>query len=290
MNVIVFGGSGFLGREIVKKLLMEKYKVKVVCQNVQKAKEILGSGVEVVFFDIFNKEALQKHLAGFDVVINSIGKLFERTQGEFYKFHTEFPMLLSQNCMGHLIHISSCGVGWSASVSKYAKTKLEGELNIKQHATSYNIISPSVMFGKNDNFFNQFAKMSKVSPVLPLIGGGKTLFQPIWVEDVAKAILVCCQKKENGKCYVACGKVMSFKEILQFVCSVKKIKRVLLPIPFYVAKVQAMFMNFFGIYALTKDQVNLLQINNIANEGDVSIDVIIGNIAKVEDIVPEYLK
>lgn len=291
MKVVIFGGSGFLGRSIVNCLLLQGCDIKVVCQNKSKAQKILPHTVEISTFNIFDVNALLSETKGYDVAINCIGKLFEKNSGDFQKFHSEFPKILSQNFDGHIVHISACGIKKSSQVSKYAETKLIGEQDVEKYAKSYNIISPSVIFGKDDNFFNQFAKISKISPFLPLIGGGKTLFQPVWVEDVAKAVTYCCNKQESGKHYVACGDVMSFKEILEFVCKTRNVKRAFIVLPFSMAKLQAKIMNFFRIFTLTEDQVELLKFDNTCDiTTDFNIYLIVGQLATVESIAPSYIK
>jgi uncharacterized protein YbjT (DUF2867 family) len=292
MNVIVFGGSGFVGRNVVEELCKNGITVKVVCSNIKKAYKIFGDSVNITAFDIFNTEVLQNETKGYDVAINLIGKLYEKNTGYFQKFHVEFPLMLAQNFHGHIIHISACGIKLSSQTTIYGKTKFDGERVIEENAKSYNIIAPSVIFGEDDGFFNLFAMFSKFSPFLPLIGKGNTLFQPVFVGDVAKAIVFLVQNYQQyvNRNYIACGNdVISFKEVLRFILKVMHRKRLLINLPFVIAKYYARLMNFFGVYLLTADQVETLKYNNIQTKEDVNIDTLIGNLQSYGEIVPQYL-
>jgi uncharacterized protein YbjT (DUF2867 family) len=292
MNVIIFGGSGFVGRNVVQEFHKHGINVMIVCSDIKKAYSIFGDSVNIKTFDIFDQDVLKNETKNFDIAINLIGKLYEKNMGDFQKFHADFPFLLAQNFNGHIIHISACGVEISYKTTIYGKTKLEGEYAIKNNAKSYNIISPSIIFGKDDNFFNLFAKLSRFLPFLPLIGGGSTLFQPISVNDVAKSVVFLAKNHQNYKniCYVACGvDVISFKEILQYILKIKKRKRFLIKLPFSVAKFYAKIINFFGIYLLTQDQVETLKYNNIQTKKDINIDELIDNLESYQKTVPQYL-
>ncbi len=143
---------------------------------------------------------MKDQIKEYDVIINLIGKLFEKKKGDFDKFHHQFPKLLSKNIDKNqlFIHISALGVEKSFKSSLYAKSKLEGEQQIvKNLENNYVIIKPSIIFGENDNFFNLFAQMSKFSPILPLIGGGEAKFAPIYVKDLTASILAIINNKKQ---------------------------------------------------------------------------------------------
>lgn len=225
----------------------------------------------------------------YDVIINLIGKLFEAKKG----FLHEFPRLLSQaiSSKQHLIHISALGIEKSSEMSIYAKTKLDGQKAIIKNCKNYNIIKPSIVF-ENDNFFNLFAKMAKISPFLPIIGGGKAKFSPVYVEDLAKSIVFLAEdnKKYQNQIFESYGpNTSSFKELMQFILKTAGRKRLLINLPFTLAKLQANLINLFKIYLLTPDQVELLKYDNIASHEYDNIDKIIGNLKSYEEIVPKYL-
>lgn len=296
-KILIFGGSGFIGSSLTKQLLEQKHQVCVVCSNKGNAIDKFSSDLlelEIKVIDIFNEDEIVNLVKDYDVIINLIGKLFEAKKGDFAKFHHEFPKLLSQSISSkqHLIHISALGIEKSSKTSIYAKTKLDGQRTIIKNCKNYNIIKPSIVFGNHDNFFNLFSKIAKISPFLPLIGGGKAKFSSIYVEDLAKSIvfLVANNKKYQNQTFESYGPITSsFKELMQFILKATKRKRLLLHLPFIIAKLQANLINLFKIYLLTPDQVELLKYDNIASNEYDNIDKIIGNLKSYEEIVPKYL-
>lgn len=296
-KVVVFGGSGFIGSRLTKSLLDKNYKVLVICRNKDEAFQRLGNhkNFQTKSIDIFNEAAIKKLVKEQDIVVNLIGKLFEIQEGDFKKFHYLFPHLLSKNVPRSklLIHISALGIEKSAKTSLYASTKLAGQKAVIGNSKNYNILKPSIVFGEKDNFFNQFAKMAKRSPFLPLIGGGKTKFAPIYVEDLVSSIVFLIEhnKKYKNRIFEAHGpKRLSFKQLLEFVVKTIHKKRFLLPLPFAFAKFLASLMNLCKIYRLTPDQVELLKYNNIGSKNYENIDVLIGTLGDYKKIVPKYLR
>ncbi len=296
-KILIFGGSGFIGSSLTKQLLKQKHQVCVVCSNKEKAIDKFNSdllGLEIKVIDVFNEDEVVNLVKDYDVIINLIGKLFEAKKGDFAKFHHEFPQLLSQAISGkqHLIHVSALGIEKSSKTSIYAKTKLDGQKAVIKNCKNYNIIKPSIVFGCNDNFFNLFAKMAKISPFLPLIGGGKAKFSPVYVEDLANSIVFLAEdnKKYQNQIFESYGpNTSSFKELMQFILKIAGRKRLLISLPFVLAKLQANLINFLKIYLLTPDQVELLKYDNIASNEYDNIDKIIGNLKSYEEIIPKYL-
>jgi uncharacterized protein YbjT (DUF2867 family) len=252
-------------------------------------------GLQVKTIDIFNENAVRNLAKDYDVIINLIGKLFEAQKGDFYKFHHKFPEILLKTMSDkqRLIHVSALGIEESCKTSIYAQTKLDGQNEVIKISKNYNIIKPSIVFGDCDNFFNLFAKMSKTSPFLPFIGGGKAKFAPIYVGDLVESIVLLAEdsKKYKNKIFESYGPdVSSFKELMQFIIKTTGRKRFLITLPFSIAKIQAKSLNFFKIYLLTPDQVELLKYDNIASNKYDNIDKIIGNLKSFKQIVPEYLR
>ncbi|MBL6664557.1 MAG: complex I NDUFA9 subunit family protein [Rickettsiales bacterium] len=296
-KILIFGGSGFIGSDLTTLLLKEKNNVCIVCRDTDKAKKIFGENknLEIKNIDIFNKEELEDLSKNYDVIINLIGKLFESKKGDFKKFHHDFPKLLTQTISKsqHLIHISALGIENSSATSLYAKTKLDGEKAIISNCKNYNIIKPSIVFGAKDNFFNQFANMAKISPFLPAIGGGKTKFAPVYVADLNQAILELINNPQRyqNQIFESYGPlVSSFKELLEFILKTTHKKRLLLPIPFFAAKIQAKFLNLLRIFLLTSDQVELLKYDNISQNNHNNIDILINQLGNYRKIAPTYLK
>ena len=293
-KVIIFGGTGFIGKVLCDILKQNNINASIVCSGSNGLSKVFENGIIKYSINICNKNELKTIVQKYDIAINLIGKLYEKNENEFEKFHHQFPSVLSSTLTENqkLIHISALGIENSCTVSKYAKTKLLGEEAVKRNSKNYAIIRPSIVFGECDNFFNMFAKMAKFSPFLPLIGGGNTQFAPIYVQDLCLAILKIMQSPEiKNTTFEAFGQETStFKEILEFILQTTKRKRLLLNIPFSVAKIQAKTMNAFKIYTLTPDQIALLHHNNIPSKKHPSIKQLIGELKNYKEIVPKYLK
>ncbi|MBM5782524.1 MAG: complex I NDUFA9 subunit family protein [Pelagibacterales bacterium] len=294
---VIFGGSGFIGQSLVKKLLNKGFRVKVVTRNPEQC-AFLKTFAGVDFLSITqwnykNKEKLDSIISGSHVVINLVGLLYENKKEDFKEFHTNLAQTISTKCnqlkIPNLIHISALAIQNSQN-SKYAKSKLEAENSVLENFVNATILRPSIVFGKKDNFFNKFAQMSKTSPFLPLINGGKSKFQPIYVEDLTSII---CNSVDNlkvkGKCYEIGGnKVYSFKELLELVLSYVGKERKFINISFCQASLIAVFLEIFTKKILTKDQVELLKTDNILSEDSFKKDFQI-NLKSIEEIVPTYI-
>ncbi len=283
-RVVIFGGSGFIGSKLTTLLLNNNFAVTVVCSNLKKAFKTLPkhSNLCVQKVDLFCKDDLTKVITDQDIVINLIGKLHEVQKDDFVRFHTYFASLLASLVTNDkkLIHISALGTEQAAATSKYAKTKLDGEAAVCNLSQNYVIIRPSLVFGKGDGFFNLFSKMSKFSPFLPLIGGGKTNFAPVFIEDLTMAILAIInnwQSYKNTIIQAAGPQKASFKSILQFILQSKGRKRALITLPFAIANLQAKLLNLFNIKIITPDQVELLKYNNLPSDKYLNIDCLIKN-------------
>ncbi|MGL4348294.1 MAG: complex I NDUFA9 subunit family protein [Chlamydiales bacterium] len=295
-KILIFGGSGFIGSYLTKTLLDNNCKVLIICRNIDTALNRVGNhkNLQAKNIDIFNEDEVKKLVKKCDVIVNLIGKLFEAQKGDFRKFHTIFPDILSKNVPSskQLIHISALGIEKSAKTSVYASTKLEGQNAVINNSKNYNIVKPSIVFGEEDNFFNQFAKMAKTSPCIPLIGRGKTKFAPIYIQDLVSSIifLIRYNKKYQNTIFEAYGpKTLSFKQLIEFVLKTTNKKRLLIVIPFPLAKLLAKLMNVFRVYRLTPDQVELLKYNNIGSKNYKNIDELIGKLGNYKKIVPKYL-
>ena len=194
--ICLFGGGGFLGKHLMRQLTRLDYRVKVATRNpyLKGYLKPLGNPGQIELFkiNIFNSEDLKQVLKNCDFAINLVGILHETRKQKFSQIHSQFPYLLSNLCneigINNLIHVSALGIK-EKHLSRYIQSKLQGEKNIQENFKPSVILRPSVIFGPEDKFLNTFASIAQFSPVLPLIGGGKTKFAPIYVGDVAKAIV-----------------------------------------------------------------------------------------------------
>lgn len=295
MDLVIFGGSGFIGKPLTEELLTKGHSVTIICQNRKQALERIGQHphLQINCIDIFNQRQLSTTIQRADVVINCIGKLYEVKSKDFQRYHEDFVALLLDTLspVQRLIQLSALGVEKAQASSAYAKTKATADTLIRKKAKRYHIIQPSVVFGKEDNFFNQFNTLARYLPALPLIGGGHTLFCPVYVYDVVDAIIALIEQAPANATYAACGpEATSFKNILRYILNVTARKRLLIPLPFMIARIQAYLMNCVGIYLLTPDQVALLQYDNINHQQYPNIDTLIPMVHPYKAIVPSYIK
>mgnify|MGYP001404628582 CR=1 FL=1 len=296
--IAIFGAGGFIGKHLMRQLTKLEYRVKVATRNpyLKGYLKPLGSPGQIELFktNIFNLNEVKEVLKNCDFVINLVGILYETRKQKFKELHSEFPYLLCNLCnelgIKKLIHVSALGVKEKHS-SKYIQSKLIGEKNVINNFKSSVILRPSVCFGPEDKFFNTFASIAQLSPALPLIGGGKTKFSPIYVGDVAKAIVKVLEfNNVNPKIYELGGpQNYSFKELMEILLTVMKKKRFLISIPFGIAKFQSYFLQMMPKPLLTTDQVELLKYNNIiTGEYPVLKDLGITG-TSIESILPKYI-
>ena len=296
--IAIFGAGGFLGKHLMRQLTKLDYRVKVATRNpyLKGYLKPLGNPGQIELFktNIFNSEDVKQVLKNCDLAINLVGILYETKKQKFSQVHAEFPYLLSNLCneigVKNLVHISALGVRES-HISKYMQSKLEGEKNIQKVFKPSVILRPSLVFGPEDKFFNAFASIAQFSPALPLIGGGKVKFSPIYVGDVAKAI-VKTLKLENSKpkIYELGGpKNYSFKELMEILLEEIKKKRFLIPIPFSVAKLQSYFLQMMPNPLLTSDQVDMLKYNNIVSGEYPTLEDLGIRGKTIQSILPKYI-
>ena len=297
-QIAVFGGGGFLGRHLIRELTKQNYRIKIATRNPYLKGYLRPLGnpgqIELIKTNIFNIEDVKKVLRNCDYVINLVGILYETRKQKFIQIHSHFPYLLSNLCnefgIKNLIHVSALGIKEKHS-SKYMQSKLEGEKNIQEVFKPSVILRPSIVFGPEDKFFNTFASITQFLPILPLIGGGKTKFTPIYVGDVAKAIVKALEINNSApKIYELGGpKNYSFKELIEILLIEIKKKRFLIPIPFGVAKFQSYFLQMMPTPLLTPDQVEMLKYDNVVSGEYNTLKNLKIKPTTIQSILPKYI-
>jgi uncharacterized protein YbjT (DUF2867 family) len=300
--VTVFGGSGFLGRHAVRLLAKAGYRVRVAVRRPHTAHFLQPLGgvgqIELVQANLRDDESVRRALKGADAAINLVGLLYEGGKQSFEAIHAvgagRVAEMATEEGVKSLVHISAIGASEQAT-AKYALTKAEGEKRVRAAFPTATILRPSIVFGPEDEFFNRFAGLTRLLPFLPLIGGGHTKFQPVFVGDVAQAILNSLNdNKARGRTFELGGPcVYSFKELLEFILETIDRRRLLINLPFWLAKFEAAFYAWLPKPPLTGDQVELLKSDNIVGEsgedgiGDIAnLDV---TPTSIEALVPTYL-
>ena len=297
-QIAVFGAGGFLGRHLMRELTKLDYRIKVATRNpfLKGYLRPLGNPgqIELIKTNIFNVEDVKQVLKNCDYVINLVGILYETKKQKFTQIHSHFPYLLSNLCneigIKNLIHVSALGVKEKHS-SQYIQSKFQGEKNIQDNFKSSVILRPSLIFGPEDKFFNTFASFARISPVLPLIWGGKTKFAPIYCVDVGKAIVKTLElKNTESKIYELGGpENYSFKNLLEILLVEIKKKRLLINIPFNIAKFQSYFLQMLPKPILTMDQVELLKYDNITSGKHPTLKDLGIQGKTIHSVLPEYI-
>src|SRR5262245_7881106 len=272
--VTVFGGSGFLGRHVVRALVQRGYRVRVAVRRPDLAGHLQPLGrvgqIHAVQANLRYPASVEAAARDADVLINLVGILFERGRQRFeavQAFGAEAVALAASAFGARLVHVSAIGADEN-SPSRYARSKAKGEQLVLAGMPSATILRPSIVFGPEDDFFNRFAAMARLAPALPLVGGGHTRFQPVFAGDVAEAVVAAIEGRAGaGRVYELGGPdVRSFKELMEYVSATMERRRLLLPLPFPLATLQAYVLQLLPKPLLTPDQVELLKRDNIVSE------------------------
>jgi uncharacterized protein YbjT (DUF2867 family) len=300
--VTVFGGSGFVGSQVVQDLARRGWRIRVAVRRPDRAWKLQTSGhvgqIQAVRCDAADPTQVEAALRGADAAINLIGVLYESGSRSFEAMHVEAARNVATACaaarIDRLVHVSALGAN-PESASKYACTKAAGEMAVREAKPDAVIIRPSVVFGAGDNFLNRFASMATMAPALPLIGGGRTRFQPVYVGDVAEAIARAVERPDAaGRTFELGGpEVVTFEDILKLVLRETRRRNGLAPLPFFVARgigSLAQLTSIVGVApVLTRDQVTLLESDNLVADGAEGLAELGIEPTGVEAIAPSYL-
>jgi NADH dehydrogenase len=318
--ITVFGGSGFLGRHLVGRLAAEGCIVRVAVRDPERASYLkpLGDVGQIVPWpaDIADKALVGAAVAGADTVVNLVGILFERGRRTFQRMHVEgaanVAIAAREAGVRRLVQVSALGAD-ARSPAIYGRTKAAGEEAVLNAFPDATILRPSVVFGAEDNFFNLFAGLARLSPVLPVFGcptfpkvslfsedgpvkvdfygDGGTKFQPVYAGDVADAIMkVLSTADTKGQTFELGGpRVFSFKEMMELMLAVVGRRRLLVPWPFAIAEIQAWFLELYPVPLLTRDQLRLLKRDNVVSAGALTLADLGIDATAAEAILPTYL-
>jgi uncharacterized protein YbjT (DUF2867 family) len=295
----VLGGSGFIGRYIVQRLAAKGAVVAVVSRHAADAGFLRPLGdvgqVALISAGLGDEARLAAAVTGADAVVSSIGVLHESGSQTFAAVHSDGPARLARLAhaagVKRFIHISALGADIH-SPSTYARSKAEGEAAVRDGFPGATILRPSIVFGPEDNFFNRFAALALYLPALPLIGGGATRFQPVYVGDVADAAVAALDRHDAiGRIYQLGGpRIYTFRELMELVLRETRRRRLLVPVPFALARFQALFLERLPGALLTRDQVKMLERDNVVAPDSPGLADLGITPTAVELILPTYLE
>ena len=300
--VTVFGGSGFLGRNVVRALARRDYRIRVAVRRPELAGHLQPQGrvgqIHAVQANLRYPASVAAAMRDADVAINLVGILAEGGAQSFSAVQAAGAETVAKAAGAvdaRMVHVSAIGADEN-SPSGYARSKAAGEKAVLEAVPSATILRPSVVFGPEDEFTNRFAGLARMSPMLPLIGGGKTRLQPVYVGDVADAVADAVDGKARGGATYELGgpEVLTMREIMQIILDITERKRMLVSLPFGVAKMQAMLLQFApGALQLTPDQVELLRSDNVVSDAAKAAGLTLEGLGitpdSMEAIAPQYL-
>jgi uncharacterized protein YbjT (DUF2867 family) len=297
-RVSVVGGSGFIGRYVVKRLAGRGAVIAVLSRHASEAKFLrpMGDVGQIALLDIGldDERGLAAALAGSSAVVSSVGILYERGSQRFQALHVDGPAHLARLAATagarHFVHVSALAADPQAA-SAYARSKAAGEAAVKAAFPAATILRPSLVFGPEDDFFNRFAALARLMPALPLIGGGATRFQPVYVGDVADAVVAALERPDaQGRTYELGGpQVYSFRELMELLLTEIGRRRLLVPLPYGLASVQALFLELLPKPPLTRDQVKLLRKDTVVTPGAPGLAELGITPTALELVLPTYL-
>lgn len=295
-TITVFGGTGFIGRNLIAKLAKKGFKIIVPTRNPYLHGYLKPMGepgqIDVLKFNPYNFSNLYEFIDSSEIVINCIGVLYEKKNQKFDHTHHLFPKfltsILNKDVTKKFIHISALGAKENSN-SLYIKSKFQGEQVITSNFKNSVILRPSIVFGTNDNFFNLFNKLINLLPIIPL-AGAKTKFQPCYVGDVTDAIIKIIEDINPSQVYELGGpKVYTFKELIETLLVSLNKKRLIVGLPDFISRIQAKIMQLFPNPLLTEDQLEILRSDNICSNHYPGFSELGIYTKSVEIILPNYI-
>ena len=298
-NCLIFGASGQVGRHLLRKLTKNNYKVTAVTRNLHQKGYLLktqasAGWIDCVESNIFDEEKLKELISKSDICINLVGILYEdKSVNTFENIHVKFPSLISKICkdqnVRQFIHLSALGID-SAKNSIYAKSKIEGEISIKNNFPLATFLRPSVVYSVDDNFTTSFMNLLSKLPIFPLYYNGETKFVPISADDLSEIILKVVNDDIKSKTIECIGpEIISLKEILQRLLKLIDKKKLLVPMPLPIAKLTAKLFQLFPKPLLTEDQLKLLSYDNIPSGNfKTNFDIGVPSIKNFDEEVEKY--
>lgn len=271
--VTIFGGSGFIGRHLVQTLARRGYRIRVAVRNPNVAHHLQPLGnvgqIHAIQANLRHRGSIERAVQGAECVVNLVGILHESGRQRFDAIHGEGARAVAEAAKAagaRLIHQSAIGAS-PESESLYARSKAAGEAAVLETVKDAIIFRSSIVFGPEDDFFNRFANMARFSPFLPLIGGGHTRFQPVYVTDVAEAMALAVDGKvKGGRVYELGGpRILTFRQVMEEVLEVTERKRLLLPLPWVLARLMGSVFQILPKPLLTVDQVTQLKVDNVVS-------------------------
>lgn len=302
--VTIYGGSGFVGRYIARRMAKAGWRVRVAVRRPNEALFVRPYGVvgqvEPVLCNIRDDDSVRAAMSGADVVVNCVGILAEKGKNRFEAVQAEgaerIARIAAEEVVGRMVHVSAIGADMEAD-SDYASSKAEGEAGVIRHMPDAVILRPSIVFGDEDNFFNRFANMARISPVLPIVGGD-TMFQPVYVDDVAQAAELAITGKAAPGIYELGGpETASFRALMDRMLGVVHRRRLVLNMPRWIARLmawgfdmlQAVTLGLFSNTVLTRDQVKNLSKDNVVADDAMGFDELGITPVSMAAVLPEYL-
>jgi uncharacterized protein YbjT (DUF2867 family) len=301
--VTIYGGSGFLGRHVVRAIARTGARMRIAVRRPELAGHLQPLGgvgqIVPVQANVRFPDSLLAPAEDADAVVNLVGILFASGKQTFKTVQDEGARHVAEAAKAAgaraLIHVSAIGAD-ANSPSVYARTKAAGEAAVQETYPGAIIFRPSVVFGPEDEFFNRFAALARISPVLPLIGGGHTKFQPVFVGDVAQAVVAALEGRASQSAPYELGgpQIMTMREVMERVLAYSMRSRPLVPVPFWFAKLQGAFLQWLPKPPLTVDQVRLLQTDNVVSEAATKAGRTLEGLGidpvAVASVVPDYLE
>lgn len=302
--VTVYGGSGFLGRHLVRAIARTGARMRIAVRRPELAGHLQPLGgvgqIVPVQANVRYPESLIAAAEDADAVVNLVGILFSGGKQTFKSVQDEGAGNVAKAAKAAgakaFVHVSAIGAD-ADSASIYARTKAEGEAAVKDVLPDATIIRPSVVFGPEDEFFNRFAALARISPVLPLIGGGHTKFQPVFVGDVAQAIVAALEGRAaaaEAPYELGGPEVLTMRDVMERVLAYTMRSRPLVPLPFWLAKLQGAFLQWLPNPPLTLDQVRLLERDNVVSDAAIKAGRTLDGLGiepvPIASVVPDYLE